>query len=144
EAMKQWTGYMKSPPRPSKRASAQVEWLDSSALETDPTAPVEVPVSRNVRGAGSPATRGYRAGDVLAGKYELLRTLGEGGMAAVWVVQNLVLDAQFALKLIRNDGGDAHATGRVLKEARSAARIEHPAIIRMLDFGVTDRGDPFL
>jgi serine/threonine-protein kinase len=65
-------------------------------------------------------------------------------MAALWVVQNLVLDAQFALKLIRNDSGDAHSTERVLKEARSAARIEHPAIIRMLDFGVTDRGDPFL
>jgi serine/threonine-protein kinase len=65
-------------------------------------------------------------------------------MAAVWVVQNLVLDAQFALKLIRNDGRDPHSTERVLKEARSAARIEHPAIIRMLDFGVTDRGDPFL
>jgi eukaryotic-like serine/threonine-protein kinase len=140
--MNKWTGHMKSPP--GRRAGADVEWLDASALESDPTTPVEVSVSENVRGAGVPAARGYRTGDVLAGKYELLRTLGEGGMAAVWVVQNLVLDAQFALKLIRNDWRDAHSTERVLKEARSAARIEHPAIIRMLDFGMTDRGDPFL
>jgi len=122
--MKKWTGYMKNPPRRGKRASADVEWLDPSALESDPAVPVELTVPRDTRGAGAPAARSYRAGDVLIGKYKLLRTLGEGGMAAVWVVQNLVLDAQFALKLIRNDGRDPHSTERVLKEARSAARIE--------------------
>jgi serine/threonine protein kinase len=85
----------------------------------------------------------YRPGDVIAGKYELLHLLGQGGMSSVWAVQNLVLDAQFALKLIQNDG-DEHAGERMLREARATSRIDHPAIIRIFDFGVTDQGDPFL
>jgi serine/threonine-protein kinase len=86
----------------------------------------------------------YQPGDVIAGKYELVRLLGQGGMSAVWVVQNLVLDAQFALKLIHNYENDEHAGERMLREARSVARLDHPAIIRMFDFGVTPSGDPFL
>jgi hypothetical protein len=59
-------------------------------------------------------------------------------------VQNLVLDAQFALKLIHNYENDENAGERMLREARSVARLDHPAIIRMFDFGVTGSGDPFL
>jgi hypothetical protein len=87
---------------------------------------------------------GYRAGQVIAGKYELLRLLGSGGMGAVWAVRNLIIDAEFALKMVRNDGGEASAAERMLREARSAARIEHPAIVRVFDFGMTERGDPFI
>jgi transcription initiation factor TFIIIB Brf1 subunit/transcription initiation factor TFIIB len=140
---------------PRKRARAHVEWHDSGivcdppkALDSDPGVPFELIARKDEPDVEAAAplgsVEGYQVGDVLAGKYKLLRILGEGGMSAVWAVQNLVLDAQFALKLIKNDGGDPHAAERMLREARSAARIEHPAIIRMLDFGVTDRGDPFL
>ncbi|HEX7669363.1 MAG TPA: serine/threonine-protein kinase [Polyangiaceae bacterium] len=87
---------------------------------------------------------GYRAGQVIAGKYELVRLLGSGGMGAVWAVRNLIIDAEFALKMVRNDGGDASSAERMLREARSAARIEHPAIVRVFDFGATERGDSFL
>jgi serine/threonine-protein kinase len=87
---------------------------------------------------------GYHAGEVINGKYELVRVLGQGGMAAVWVVQNLILDAQFALKMLANDGGESHGDERMLREARAAAAIEHPAIIKVFDFGITERGDPFI
>jgi len=94
--------------------------------------------------AGSVHDDEFHPGDVIAEKYELVRLLGQGGMSAVWVVQNLVLDAQFALKLIHNYENDEHAGERMLREARSVARLDHPAIIRMFDFGVTESGDPFL
>lgn len=148
-------------PPPRKRARAQVERHEPPAepetsegspegRDSVPDVPFELIERKHASAFGvarserSESVASYRAGDVLAGKYELLRLLGQGGMSAVWAVQNLVLDAQFALKLIRNDGGNAHAAERMLREARAAARVEHPAIIRMLDFGVTDRGDPFL
>lgn len=133
------------PARPdSADGDAPNEALDD--LESNPGVPFDLVTLKHAARAFPPpvSAQGYRAGDVLAGKYKLLRVLGHGGMSSVWAVQNLVLDAQYALKLIRNDGGDANAAERMLREARSAARIEHPAIIRMFDFGVTDRGDPFL
>jgi eukaryotic-like serine/threonine-protein kinase len=118
-------------PGPGRRERAQDQPFDLVARKRVASEPPE-------------SVESYRAGDVLAGKYELVRLLGRGGMSSVWAVQHLVLDTQFALKLIRNEGGGAHLAERMLREARSAARVEHPAIIRMLDFGVTDRGDPFL
>lgn len=87
---------------------------------------------------------GYRAGHVIEDKYELVAILERGGMVVTWVAHNLTLDAQFALKLLGNDGGEHHAAERMLREARAAATIEHPALIRVFDFGVTVRGDPFI
>ena len=86
----------------------------------------------------------YAGGDRIAGKYQLLRPLGVGGMGVVWVAHNLVLDIHVAVKLIRRHLAGALATERLLREARSAARIAHPGIVRVFDFGTTVHGDPFI
>lgn len=86
----------------------------------------------------------YRAGDIIAGKYQLVRVLCQGGMGSVWVAYNQVLDVQVALKLIRPDVKGAFIAERFMTEGRLAARLEHPAIIGVHDLGNTDRGDPFL
>jgi eukaryotic-like serine/threonine-protein kinase len=86
----------------------------------------------------------YIAGEVIADKYRLVRPLGEGGMGALWVAQNLALDVQVALKLIRADIASESANDRLLNEARTAARLKHPSIVRIFDFGRTRRGDPFI
>ncbi|HEY6556844.1 MAG TPA: serine/threonine-protein kinase [Polyangiaceae bacterium] len=86
----------------------------------------------------------YIAGEVIADKYRLVRPLGEGGMGALWVAQNLALDVQVALKLIRADIASDSASDRLLNEARTAARLKHPSIVRIFDFGRTRRGDPFI
>lgn len=86
----------------------------------------------------------YAPGTVLAGKYRLERVLGQGGMGAVWVVRNLGLDADFALKLIRRDRATEEAAARLLTEARAAAKLGHPGIVRVFDFGQTEVGDPYL
>lgn len=86
----------------------------------------------------------YAVGDVIAGKYRLERLLGEGGQAWVWQARNLALDACVALKVLREDGSNALQIRRLLQEARAAARLGHPAIVRVFDLGEAESGDPFL
>ncbi len=85
----------------------------------------------------------YVPGTVIAGKYRLERVLGQGGMGAVWVVRNIGLDADFALKLIRRDRATEEAAARLLTEARAAAKLGHPGIVRVFDFGQSEVGDPY-
>ncbi len=94
--------------------------------------------------AHAPPQMIYASGTVIAGKYRLERVLGQGGMGAVWVVKNLSLDADFALKLIRRDRATEEAAARLLTEARAAAKLGHPGIVRVFDFGQTEVGDPYL
>jgi eukaryotic-like serine/threonine-protein kinase len=93
--------------------------------------------------AGNPR---YVEGSVVAQKYRLVRILGEGGMGAVWVAQNLTLGVQVALKLIRSEieGRVDGLSERLLTEARAAASIGHPGIIQVFDFGLTEHGEPFI
>ncbi len=86
----------------------------------------------------------YRAEDVIAQKYRLIRLLGEGGMGAVWLARNLKLEVEVAIKLIRHELATAETSRRLLQEARAAARIEHVSIVRIFDFGETELGDPFI
>lgn len=86
----------------------------------------------------------YAPGTVIGDKYRLERVLGQGGMGAVWVVRNISLDADFALKLIRRDRATEEAAARLLTEARAAAKLGHPGIVRVFDFGQTEVGDPYL
>jgi eukaryotic-like serine/threonine-protein kinase len=89
-------------------------------------------------------SRYYAPGEVVARKYELLRPLGEGGMGAVWLARNLLLDTEVAIKLIRAEFDADDAGDRLLQEARAAARLEHRAIVRVFDVGHTEQGDPFI
>jgi serine/threonine protein kinase len=86
----------------------------------------------------------YRAGAVIAGKYRLERLLGEGGQACVWQAQNLALDVGVAIKFVPVAPGNAPQIARLQLEARTAARLRHPGIVRVFDFGQTDVGDSFL
>src|SRR5689334_12969933 len=99
-----------------------------SGPRTTKKAPSDPPTSH-------PRERGtYAAGDVIAGKYELERLLGEGGMGAVWLARNAALDADVAIKLIRREIATAETAQRLLQEARAAARIDHRSIVRVFDF----------
>jgi eukaryotic-like serine/threonine-protein kinase len=102
-----------------------------------------------VAAPGLSLKKNYDAGEQIAGKYLLKEKLGEGGMGAVWRAYNETLDVDVAVKLIRAEEvespeGGVHLADRLLQEARAAARLGHPAIARVFDFGATDRGDPFI
>ncbi|WP_437722308.1 protein kinase domain-containing protein [Sorangium sp. So ce861] len=98
-------------------------------------------VSSCVRGLPK---RERAVGEVLAGKYQIVGRLGAGGMGTVWRARSLWLDVDVAIKVLHEEQFDAHAAERLLREARATARLGHPAIVRVFDFGETDSGEPFL
>jgi eukaryotic-like serine/threonine-protein kinase len=70
--------------------------------------------------------------------------LATGGMGEVWVARDLLLDRLVAVKVLGGAlAGDGRAAERLRREARAAARLDHPSIARVLDLGEQD-GRPYL
>lgn len=68
--------------------------------------------------------------------YEILQRLGAGGTSTVWLARQLSLDRVVAIKILSPKLlADAVAREQFQQEARAAARLSHPAIVRILDFG---------
>src|SRR5271157_4335225 len=83
----------------------------------------------------------YRIGQTL-GNYHLLRLLGQGGFADVYLGTHKHLGTQAAVKVLHTRVADAEEA-HFLAEARTLARLEHPHIVRIFDFDVSE-GTPFL
>jgi serine/threonine-protein kinase len=76
-------------------------------------------------------------GVVVAGRFRLVRRLGEGGMGMVWAAHHLGLDTPCAVKLIHEDAAwDASSRARFEREARAAAQLRGPHVVQVLDYGV--------
>jgi serine/threonine-protein kinase len=86
----------------------------------------------------------YVAGDRISDKYRLETPIGFGAMGVLWRAHNEALDAPVALKLIRRDSRWAWSAERLLREARVMASLRHSAIVRVFDYGMTSRRDPFI
>ena len=81
----------------------------------------------------------------LGGRYRLERPLGHGGMATVYLAQDEELDRPVAIKLLaENLAGDTAFRERFLREARLAAGLSHPNVVRVYDAGETEDGRPFI
>ena len=74
-----------------------------------------------------------RAGQVITGRYLLECFLGRGAMGEVWQARHTTLDTRLAIKLVVADGADA--TTRLLVEAKAAASIVSPFVVRIFDHG---------
>lgn len=90
------------------------------------------------------AQQDRRAGDIIAGRYVLQRQLGEGGMGVVWAAHSTALGVDVALKMLRPGLAKTEAVERMAREARTAAQLGHPALVRVLDFGTSELGEPFV
>lgn len=83
-------------------------------------------------------------GRTLAARYRLVRRLGTGGMAAVYLARHVMIERLSAIKLLRQDLGMSPGhRERFLREARAVNRINHPNIVEITDFG-EDSGLTFL
>jgi len=75
----------------------------------------------------------------LGGRYRLETPLGKGGMAVVWRARDLVLGRQVAVKLLAPTLGDRLSRERIRAEAQVAARLAHPNVASVYDFGESRR-----
>lgn len=81
---------------------------------------------------------------IIAGKYRLERPLGEGGMGTIWQAFNLQLELAVAVKLMHPGLRSVELVERFRSEARMAARLVHPSIVRVFDVGESEAGEPFI
>ncbi|MEQ9079225.1 MAG: serine/threonine-protein kinase [Sandaracinaceae bacterium] len=83
---------------------------------------------------GESTLYGLTIGDMVAGKYEVLRLLGEGGMGAVYEVRHAHTRRHFALKWMTPQlARSRNASARFLREAQSACALDHPNVVQVFD-----------
>ena len=84
-------------------------------------------------------------GKLFAGRYRILKSIGRGGMADVYLAKDLILDnEEVAIKVLRtNYQTDQIAVARFQREARAMAELNHPNIVSIRDIGEED-GQQFL
>ncbi len=83
-----------------------------------------------------------RIGDLLEGRYRIEQQIGEGGHGTIFRATQLPLGREVAIKVVTVV--DAELLARFAREAEIAQRLEHPNTIRILDFGKTPSGSPYL
>lgn len=83
-------------------------------------------------------------GQILAGRYKLLESVGKGGMGSVWVADQLEpVRRRVAVKLIKAGMDTQQVMRRFEAERQALAIMDHPHIAKVLDGGMTDLGRPF-
>ncbi len=80
------------------------------------------------------------------GRYRLLRLLGEGGMATVWLAgrDDQSFSHQVAVKCLKTGLATAEQRARFLREQQILAQLQHPQIARLYDAGISTEGVPFI
>jgi tRNA A-37 threonylcarbamoyl transferase component Bud32 len=82
---------------------------------------------------------------VVDGKYRIEQLLGRGGMGAVYRARDVRLDRLVALKVVRAELlGDPEARRRFRREAQIVAKLQHPAIVSIFDYGTFPDGGAYL
>ncbi|WP_405681255.1 serine/threonine-protein kinase [Streptomyces sp. NBC_00868] len=81
---------------------------------------------------------------VIAGRYELERLLGRGGMGEVWAARDGVLERAVAVKLLQAHLGTAEGEELFFREARTAGALSHPGIVTVHDLGQDSDGTLYL
>ncbi|MBL4845171.1 MAG: SUMF1/EgtB/PvdO family nonheme iron enzyme [Planctomycetes bacterium] len=90
-----------------------------------------------------PRPQSHHSGDQIAGRYDLREELGRGGMGVVFRAFDPELGREVALKLYRGPLTESDALERFEREGRIAARLRHPHIVPVHDFGLFE-GRPYL
>lgn len=84
------------------------------------------------------------AGTLIAGRYRLVKPVGEGGMGTVWEAeQQQPIRRTVALKLVKAGMDSKQVLARFDAERQALARMDHPSIARVFDGGMTEQGRPF-
>ncbi|HNB23099.1 MAG TPA: serine/threonine-protein kinase, partial [Candidatus Melainabacteria bacterium] len=82
-------------------------------------------------------------GSILLDKYKVVALLGRGGMGSVYCVEHLQLQKKFALKFLNKHQSDEAAWIRFETEARAANKLDHPNLVKVVDSGLLEEGQPY-
>ena len=83
-------------------------------------------------------------GQLINERYEIVKSIGEGGMANVYLAKDIILDRKVAIKVLRGDlANDEKFIRRFQREALSASSLSHPNIVEMYDVG-EDSGNYYI
>src|SRR5215471_16622298 len=86
-----------------------------------------------------------QAGQIIEGKYRIVRLLGEGGMGAVYEGENVRIHRRVAIKVLHpSAAANADAVQRFEREAQAAGLIGSDHIVEVLDLGNLPEGDRFM
>ncbi|MBA3992262.1 MAG: hypothetical protein C0469_01960, partial [Cyanobacteria bacterium DS2.3.42] len=83
-------------------------------------------------------------GSLVEGKYRLMEGLGEGGMGVVYKVEQVLLNRHMALKTLTGSEFSESSIRRFQSEAKLLAKLDHPGLVKVQDFGFIDNVKPFL
>ncbi|MFF3321409.1 serine/threonine-protein kinase [Streptomyces sp. NPDC002889] len=136
------------PERTAAYQPTQAAGLPGSGPVAAPHVPAQAAGAAGEGGSSAPAAGAGAADDpavgrLIGGRYRLLARLGHGGMGTVWRARDQVVDRDVAVKeprlpdhLSERDRERVHL--RMQREARAAARIDHPSVVTMHDVVVED------
>ena len=78
-------------------------------------------------------------GQLIDNRYKIIRSIGEGGMANVYLAYDTILEREVAVKILRGDlADDEKFVRRFQREANAASSLKHPNIVEMYDVGEDD------
>jgi eukaryotic-like serine/threonine-protein kinase len=97
----------------------------------------------------TPATasrsREFQSGDIVDGRYRVVRRLAEGGMGTVFLAEHMLIKRRVAIKLLHAELAVDHGmVNRFLNEASAAGTLGHPHIVESTDMGFTRGGIPYI
>src|SRR5262245_9539957 len=89
--------------------------------------------------------KGFQPGDIVDGRYRVIRELADGGMGTVFLARHTLIMRPVAIKLLHADlATDRGMVERFLKEATAAGTLGHPHIVESTDMGFTREGVPYI
>src|SRR5689334_1403770 len=97
------------------------------------------PVDQTTPGKRPPRVGAVEDGEVLSGRYELIRFIAAGGMGEVWEAEDRSLHERVALKTVRSEVVDAQSLERFRHEVKLARKVAHRNVCRVFEFGEHQR-----
>ncbi|HSR96982.1 MAG TPA: serine/threonine-protein kinase [Kofleriaceae bacterium] len=87
----------------------------------------------------------FQLGDVVEGRYQIIRKLADGGMGTVYLAEHVLIRRRVALKLLHAElASDSAMVRRFMNEASAAGTLGHPHIVESTDMGFTRNGIPYI